>query len=341
MIRFECDYEEGMHPQILEKIIETNFIQTPGYGNDEYCKLAENKIKAMCNNPNTKVHFLVGGTQANKIVIDAILAPYQGVISVDTGHINLHETGAIEATGHKILTVKNVDGKIKPEQIRQICEEHYNNEVREHTVQPGMVYITNSTEIGTIYKKQELEEISKVCKKYNIPLYMDGARLGYGLMSKDNDLMLDDIARYCDVFCIGGTKVGAMFGEAVVIQNEKIQKDFRYIIKQNGGLLAKGRFLGIQFDTLFTDNLYFDISKYAIDLAMKLKEGFINKGYKFKYYSNTNQQFPIIRNSILDKIKDKFSFDYWEKYDDESSVVRLCTSWATKEENIVSLLEEL
>lgn len=341
MIRFECDYEEGMHPKILEKLIETNLEQTPGYGKDDYCISAANRIKAMCNNQDADVHFLVGGTQTNMIVIDSILKPYQGVICADIGHINVHETGAVESTGHKIITVESHNGKIAAEQVEKICEEHYNSELREHTVQPGMVYITNPTEIGTIYKKEELEEISKICKKYNIPLFMDGARLGYGLMSKENDMILDDIARLCDVFYIGGTKIGAMFGEAVVITNKNLQKGFRYMIKRDGGLLAKGRMLGIQFDTLFTDNLYFEISKHAIDMAMKIKEALINKGYQFKYESSTNQQFPIIDNEKLRELEEKYTFDYWEKYNETSSVVRICTSWATKEEYVNQLIEDL
>ena len=341
MIRFECDYEEGMHPLILDKLIQTNLEQTSGYGKDEYCASAANKIKTMCGNQDIDVHFLVGGTQTNMIVIDSILKPYQGVISADIGHINVHETGAVESTGHKILSVESYDGKIKPEQIRKICDEHYNSGISEHTVQPGMVYITNPTEIGTIYTKQELEEISNVCRECNLPLFMDGARLGYGLMSKDNDLMMDDIARCCDVFYIGGTKVGAMFGEAVVISNKNLQKDFRYMMKRAGGLLAKGRFLGIQFDTLFTDDLYFKISEYAINMAIKLKEGLINKGYKFKYDSNTNQQFPIMRNEVLEKLSEKYVFDSWEKYDGENTVVRICTSWATDENAINELLNDI
>lgn len=341
MIRFECDYEEGMHPKILEKIIETNLEQTPGYGNDEYCMSAIRKIKTVCNNQNIDVHFLVGGTQTNKIVIDSILRPYQGVISADIGHINVHETGAIESTGHKILVLKSNNGKITAEQIKRVYNEDFNSELREHMVQPGMVYITNPTEIGTIYKKQELEEISRVCKEYNLPLYMDGARIGYGLMSYENDLLMSDIANYCDVFCIGGTKVGAIFGEAVVISNENLKKDFRYMMKNGGGLLAKGRFLGIQFDTLFTDNLYFEISRYAIDMAMKLKNELIKKGYRFKYDSNTNQQFPIISNEKLQELSQNFTYDYWEKYDENNSVIRICTSWATREENIQKLLEIL
>lgn len=341
MIRFECDYEEGMHPKILDKLIKTNLEQTPGYGKDEYCIAAANKIKTMCNNQEADVHFLVGGTQTNMIVIDSILRPYQGVICADIGHINVHETGAVESTGHKVIAIESNNGKITGKQVRKVYEEHYNCEIREHTVQPGMVYITNPTEIGTIYKKEELEEISKACKECNLQLYMDGARLGYGLMSEDNDMILDDIARCCDVFYIGGTKIGAMFGEAVVITNKNLQKDFRYMIKRDGGLLAKGRMLGIQFDTLFTDNLYFEISKHAIDMAMKIKQAFINKGFEFKYDSNTNQQFPIINNELLKKLEEKYVFDYWEKYDETNSVVRICTSWATKEEYVNELIEDL
>ncbi len=341
MILFECDYTEGACPEILKRLEETNFVQTPGYGEDEYCESAREKIRKLCGNDGLDVHFLVGGTQTNFTVISSILRPHQGVLCAETGHINVHETGAVEATGHKVLTLPSSDGKITAAQVRVYYESHFQDVNHEHVVQPGMVYISHPTENGTLYSRQELQELSEVCKELELPLFLDGARLGYGIMSEESSLELKDIAELTDVFYIGGTKVGALFGEAVVIVNPALKKDFRYLIKQNGGMLAKGRLLGIQFDTLFTDNLYFQIAKYADDLAMKLKQAFIKKGYGLLFDSYTNQQFPIIPNSHLDVLKEKYLYSFWEAVDEEHSAVRFCTSWATKEEAVDELIADI
>ena len=329
MIRFNSDYTEGAHPKILERLIETNLEQTTGYGMDPYCEKARELIKEKCKDENLDVHFFVGGTQTNLTFISSVLRPHQGVVSVDTGHINTHESGAIEATGHKVLAVKGVNGKITAEEVQRVYDEHYNDEVREHTVQPKMVYISNPTEIGTIYSKQELTEISEVCRKNNLILYMDGARLGYGLCAENNDLDLPAIAKLCDAFYIGGTKVGALFGEALLISKEALKEDFRYILKQKGGMLAKGRLLGLQFLTLFEKDLYFEISAHANNMARLIKEACIEKGYPFLTESTTNQQFPILSNKVLEKLKENFEYSFWQKIDEEHSAVRFCTSWAT------------
>ena len=341
MIRFECDYAEGAHPKVLELLSKSNFEQTPGYGEDIYCKTASTIIKKLCQSESAEVHFLVGGTQANTTVIASILRPYQGAVCAETGHINVHETGAIEATGHKVLTLPSKDGKITASQVQAAYKNHWNDVTHEHTVQPGMVYISNPTENGTLYSKEELTEISQVCHNCDLPLYLDGARLGYGLMAEGNDLTLPDIAKLCDVFYIGGTKVGALFGEAVVITKEAIKKDFRYMIKQHGGMLAKGRLLGIQFVALLENNLYFEISSHANKMAYKIKTAFIEKGYSFLYDSITNQHFPIIPNSQLEILGKKYVFSLWEHMDEEHSAVRFCTSWATKDEDVALLLEDI
>lgn len=341
MIRFESDYAEGAHKRILNRLIETNDEQTPGYGMDDHCEKARAYIRKACNVENADVHFLVGGTQANTTIISSILRPHQGAVTAITGHIVGHETGAIEATGHKVLTLPSDDGKIRAEQVKELYDAHWNDVTHEHMVQPGLVYISHPTENGTTYSKSELEQLSKVCRESGLPLVMDGARLGYGLVSKDNDLSLADIARLCDVFYIGGTKVGALFGEAVVIINDELKKDFRYMIKQKGGLLAKGRLLGIQFETLFEDGLYYEISKHAVELAMMIREAFVEKGYSLRYDSKTNQQFPILPNDVLLKLGKKYSFSFWEKVDATQSVVRFCTSWATKKENVEMLIEDI
>jgi len=341
MLRFECDYAEGAHPSILKRLMETNMMQTPGYGTDDFCKSAKEKIKKICKNENCDIHFVSGGTQANLIVISSILKPYQGVISADTGHINTHETGAIEATGHKVLAIKSGDGKLKAAQVQEVYEAHINDPNHEHVPAPGMVYISHPTENGTTYSKEELSALSDVCKKYNLPLFMDGARLGYGLAAADNTLNMNDIAKLCDIFYIGGTKVGALFGEAIVITNPALKKDFRYNIKQRGAMLAKGRMLGIQFDVLFEDGLYFEISKNAVELAMLIKETCQNKGFKFRYESTTNQQFPILPNSLIEELSKKYAFYPWEKYDENNTAVRFCTSWATAKENVQALVEDI
>lgn len=341
MILFECDYTEGACPEILKRLEETNFVQTPGYGEDEYCESAREKIRRLCGNDGLDVHFLVGGTQTNFTVISSILRPHQGVLCAETGHINVHETGAVEATGHKVLTLPSSDGKITAAQVRDYYDSHFKDVNHEHVVQPGMVYISHPTENGTLYSKQELQDLSAACRELGLPLFLDGARLGYGIMSGESSLTLEDITALTDVFYIGGTKVGALFGEAAVIVNPALKKDFRYLIKQNGGMLAKGRLLGIQFDTLFTDNLYFKIAKHADELAMKLKQAFIKKGYGLLFDSFTNQQFPIMPNCHLEVLKEKYLYSFWEAVDEEHSAVRFCTSWATKEEAVDELIADI
>jgi len=341
MIRFECDYAEGAHPLILERLAQTNFEQTKGYGEDEYCENARRIIRRLCDDSSADVHFLVGGTQTNTTVIASILRPHQGVISATTGHINVHETGAVEATGHKVLALPTENSKLTALQIEQVYLEHWNDVNHEHIVQPGMVYISNPTEGGVIYTKQELQAISDVCRRYNLPLFLDGARLGYGLAAENNDLTLPDIAALCDVFYIGGTKVGALFGECLVITNNGIGKDFRYFIKQRGGMLAKGRMLGLQFETLFTNGLYFEIASHAVQMAMRIRNAFRAKGFQFLCESSTNQQFPILTVEQVQTFSQKYAFELWTKIDDRHHAVRFCTSWATREEDVFSLINDV
>lgn len=341
MIHFECDYTEGAHPLILDKLIATNLEQTTGYGQDPYCETARAYIKKACHAPDADVHFLVGGTQTNMTVIASILRPYQGVIAASSGHINVHETGAIEATGHKVLPIPSEDGKITASQIKSLYDAHYNDGSREHTIQPGIVYISQPTENGTLYTRQELTDIYILCKACGLPLFLDGARLGYGLMAPSNDLSLEDIARLTDVFYIGGTKVGALFGEAVVIVNNNLKKDFRYHIKQRGGMLAKGRLLGIQFETLFENDLYYTISKHAITEALRIKEAFMQKGFRFLYDSDTNQQFPILSRKAFDTLSKNYCFNFWEELSKDEIAVRFCTSWATKTDDVTNLLLDI
>lgn len=341
MIRFNCDYSEGAHPAILEKLAQTNLEQTAGYGLDPYCEKARKLIQDLCKAPQAQVHFLVGGTQTNMMLIAAALRPYQGALSPDSGHINVHESGAIEATGHKVLALPSKDGKITAQQVQEEYTKHYKDPDREHMVQPKLVYISNPTEIGTIYSKAELTALSKVCRENNLYLYVDGARLGYGLTAKSNDLSLADMAELCDAFYIGGTKVGALFGEALVITNPALQEDFRYVIKQHGGMFAKGRLLGIQFLALLEDGTYFNIARHANELAEQIKQACIEKGYSFLTQSDTNQQFPILPNSVLEKLGSKYTYSVWQPMDETHSAVRFCTSWATKEEDVASLIKDL
>ena len=341
MIRFECDYAEGMHPAILDALIKTNEEQTPGYGVDTHCEHARELIKKACHREDVDVHFLVGGTQTNATIIAAGLRPYQGVLSAVTGHINVHETGAIESYGHKVLPLPSEDGKITAAQISEAWETHIHDGSFEHMVQPGMVYISQPTENGTLYSRKELQEISDVCRRAGLYLFVDGARCGYGLMAEGNDVMLPDLATLADVFYIGGTKVGAMFGEAVVITNPALKKDFRYFIKQHGAMLAKGRLLGIQFLTLFEEKRYFEISAHASRLAEKIHDELKDMGVKFYVDSPSNQQFVILPDAVLEKLKDDFAFEYQARVDDTHSAVRICTCWATKEENVEALLAAL
>lgn len=341
MIRFNCDYNEGAHPRILDMLVKTNMEQTPGYGEDAYCAEAAKKIRELCKKEDAAVHFLVGGTQTNLTVIASILRPHQAVLCVKEGHVNVHETGAIEACGHKVMAIPGKDGKITGEQIREQYKLHWEDDSHEHMTQPKLVYISNPTELGTLYTKAELEAIRKACDDCNLYLFLDGARLGYGLMAEENDVTMEVLAENCDVFYIGGTKVGALFGEAVVISNKALQEDFRYIIKQKGGMLAKGRLLGIQFLELFKDGLYFEISAHAIRMAKILKNGLKELGYPFFVESGTNQQFIIVEDKKLEQIQKKYAYCYQERYDETRSVIRLCTSWATKEEDVYQLLEDM
>ena len=340
MISFESDYTTGAHPNILKRLTETNYEFLSGYGTDHYCESAKEKIRAACDSNDVDVHFLVGGTQTNALIISAMLNDYEGVIAADTGHVSVHEAGAIEYTGHKVLTVPHHDGKIMAADLKEYLENFYNDGNYEHMVFPGMVYISFPTENGTVYNKNELEELSGICRKYNVPLYIDGARLGYGLMCDENDMTLADIAKLCDVFYIGGTKVGALCGEAVVFTKNNTPKHFTTVIKQHGALLAKGRLLGIQFDTLFTDDLYMELSRHAIKMAEELKEVLKEKGYFFAWETPTNQQFVILENNKMKELREKVAFSFWEKYDESHTVVRFATSWSTTEKDI-ELLKEI
>nr|MDE6951162.1 aminotransferase class I/II-fold pyridoxal phosphate-dependent enzyme [Lachnospiraceae bacterium] len=315
MLSFTCDYIQGAHPKILERLVETNMEQLPGYGLDHYCDSAKEKIKNACKCPDAEVWFLTGGTQTNATVIDSVLEKYEGVISARTGHINAHESGAVEYTGHKVLPLPEHEGKIRTEELEALLKAFWEDGSREHMVFPGMVYLSHPTEYGTLYTKAELESISAVCRDYKIPLFLDGARLGYGLMSLDTDVTLPMIAELCDIFYIGGTKVGALCGEAVVFTRKNAPRYFLTLIKQHGALLAKGRLTGIQFDTLFTDDLYFKISRHAIEMAELMKKGFVEKVYYFFLNSPTNQQFNILENQKLRELQKQLAFEVWEKFD--------------------------
>lgn len=341
MIRFNCDYSEGAHPGILEKLTLTNLEQLPGYGQDIYCRQAADLIKSLCNTPEADVHFLAGGTQTNLTVIAACLRPYQGVISADSGHINVHETGAIEATGHRVITAAEKDGKITAEQISRCCKEHWQDDNPEFAPQPKLVYISFPTEYGTLYSKEELSAIRCACDENNLYLFMDGARLGYGLEAPGNDLTLADIAACCDVFYIGGTKVGALLGEAVVIVNPKLQKDFCYFMKQKGAMLAKGRILGLQFLALFENGLYFKLAKHADDMAQIIRRACADAGYTFLYDSPTNQQFPVMPNDIVKRLEEDYAFAHIKRLDRSRTAIRICTSWATREEDVRQLAADI
>ena len=341
MIYFNNDYAEGCHPAVLRRLCDTNLEQTPGYGTDHYCVCAAQKIRALCENESLAVHFLVGGTQTNLTVIDAALRPHQGVLCAESGHIHVHETGAVEATGHKVLTLPSGDGKITADQIREAVLSHRNDEAYEHMVQPKVVYISNPTELGTLYSLVELEAISSVCRELGLYLFLDGARLGYGLTARGNDVTMPDLARLCDVFYIGGTKVGALFGEAVVISNPALAEDFRYLIKQHGGMLAKGRLLGVQFDALFTDGLYFKIAAHANEMAEQIRMTLSELGYSMLIPGSTNQIFPILPDALLEKLSAEFSFTEQQRIDATHRAVRFCTSWATTQEQVQALCDAL
>ncbi|MFV0363385.1 MAG: threonine aldolase family protein [Suipraeoptans sp.] len=341
MIMFNSDYMEGCAPSILEKIKEINMEQNVGYEEDDYCKKAADSIKAACGKDDLDVHFLVGGTQTNFTVIASALRPYQGVFASDQGHINVHETGAIEATGHKVITLPNKNGKISAEQINEYMENYLADASKEHVVMPGMVYISSPTELGTIYSRSEILNLRHVCDKYNLYLYLDGARLSYGLASRENDVDMKFLADILDIFYIGGTKVGALFGEAVVINNPELKTNFRYMMKQKGGLLAKGFLLGVEFMELFKDDLYFKLGEHAITMANELEMGIEKLGFKFLEKPVTNQLFVIMPNDILNKLKDNYGYEVWGRIDDKNTAIRLCTSWATKKENIDRFLLDL
>lgn len=337
MLSFESDYTIGAHEKILSRMQEMNMVQQKGYGADAVCESAKEKIRKACACEEAQIHFLVGGTQANAIVTASMLARYEGVVAARTGHVSVHEAGAIEYAGHKVLEIPGHDGKVDAGELSDYLKTFWEDGNHEHMVFPGMVYISYPTEYGTLYSLKELKAIAEVCRAYDIPLYLDGARLGYGLMSREADVTLQDIARYCDVFYIGGTKVGALFGEAVVFTKKNMPKHFLTMVKQQGGLLAKGWLLGLQFDTLFTDGLYEKISKNAIDTAELLKEGFRKKGYEFFIDSPTNQQFILMDNETMERLKGKVAYSFWEKYDEERTVVRFATSWATRKEDVEEL----
>lgn len=339
MLYFENDYSEGACKEVIQALIDSNEEKLSGYGSDKYSILAKEKIKKACD-IDGDVYFISGGTQTNQIIIDTLLANYQGVIALDTGHVSTHEAGAIEYTGHKVLTIKHHNGKLDSNDLKEYLETFYDDGNHEHMVYPGMVYISHPSEYGTLYTKTELSNIYKVCKQYKIPLYIDGARLGYGLAVNNTDLNLKTIARLCDVFYIGGTKVGALCGEAVVF-TKQTPSHFITQVKQHGALLAKGRLLGVQFNTLFTDDLYLKISKQAIDMSELLKQGLKDKGYRFYLESPTNQQFIIISNKEYETLSKKVKMSFWQKYDENHTVVRFACSWATSKEDIENLMSIL
>lgn len=341
MIRFENDYAEGAHPTVLQALIDTNTAQTPGYGVDRYCEAARATVRRLCEREDIDVHFLVGGTQTNTIAICAALRPHQGVLCATTGHIAVHESGAIEATGHKVLTLPSGDdGKITAAQVRDYVLAHRADATFEHMVQPAMVYISQSTENGTIYTLDELDALWQSCQELGILLYVDGARLGYALMS-EGAMTLPELAARCDMFYIGGTKMGALFGEALVISNPAVKKDFRYILKQHGAMLAKGRLLGVQFEALLRDGLYFEIGAKANAQAARLRATLDALGVPMRYDSPTNQQFPILPDTVLAALSEKYAYSYWERVDETHSAVRFCTSWATEDASVDALISDL
>ena len=337
MIYFNSDYLEGAHPEVLRRLAETNMVQTVGYGCDEYCAAARERIREVCRAPEADVHFLVGGTQTNTTVIAAALRPYQGVLSAASGHINCHEAGAIESTGHKVIALPAESGKITAAQVADYVNWHRNDESVEHIVYPGMVYISYPTEGGTLYSKAELQAMYDTCRAQGLYLFIDGARLGYGLTSDACDVTLPELARLCDVFYIGGTKIGALFGEAVVIMNDALKRDFRPLQKQRGAMMAKGRLLGVQFESLFTDDLYFRIARHANEMAVKIRDIFVNAGYPLLFDSPTNQQYPILPDDELAVLGRDFGYEYWERVDETHSGVRFAASWATTQEQLDAL----
>lgn len=341
MLSFNSDYLEGAHPKILERLVKTNMLKTPGYGTDDFCESAREKIRLACEAPEAEVFFLSGGTQTNAAVIEYLLKPYQGVITAQTGHIVWHEAGAIEWGGHKLFCVPEKNGKLSAESVEKTAKTYYDDDFNAHMVMPGMVYISQPTESGTLYSLQELENIAAVCRKYNMHLYIDGARLAYALACPSNDVTLPDIARMCDAFYIGGTKCGALFGEAVVFPKAGLIPHFFTLVKQHGALLAKGRVLGIQFDTLFTDGLYFAVGRSAVTFADIIRNKLQEKGLQLCYDSPTNQIFVRLSDEMRRKLEEQVNITFWEKPDDTHTVVRLATSWATTQEDVEKLLAVL
>lgn len=335
--RFTSDYTEGAHPKILEALQQTNLQQEEGYSNDIFCDEARSSIQKKINNPHAAVHFVTGGTQANIVALAAMLKPYESVIAADSGHISVHEAGGIEATGHKISIIQSTDGKITPKHIISVLKEH----IDEHMVKPKVVFISQATELGTVYTKKELQLLSKVCKENNLYLYLDGARLGVGLTAKNSDISLPELSQLVDMLYIGATKNGGLLGEAIVIINKDLQENFRYHMKQRGALLAKGRILGIQFLELFQDDLYFSLAKHANEMASRLVAGITNEGYEMLSESTTNQIFPIFPNELIEKLQSFYGFYSWTKIDEKNTTVRLVTSWATKKEAVEAFLTDL
>lgn len=336
MVRFDCDYMAGAHPEVLDAIIRNNRVQTSGYGSDAFCDRAKALIREACGAPDAAVHFMVGGTQTNSTVIDGLLRRTEGVIAAETAHINVHEAGAIELSGHKVITLPSHDGKIDAAELRTYLHDFFADDTWTHMVVPGAVYISFPTELGTIYSLEELTSISAVCHEYRIPLYVDGARLGFGLAAS-KDLTLKDIARLADVFYIGGTKMGALFGEAVVCTAPELLPRFFTLMKAHGSVLAKGRLLGMQYEAFFTDDLYMRIGRHGVDLAMKLRDAFLSHGYRTFIDSPTNQQFFILPNELIDRLMEHASFEYWGPRGETESKVRFVTSWETTEEDVQTL----
>lgn len=337
MYSFMNDYSEGAHPAVLDLLIKSNLEQNAGYGEDVHTAKARESIKKLLHKENADIHFIPGGTQTNLLVISSFLRPHQCVIAADTGHINVHETGAIEATGHKVIAMSCTDGKLTPDRIRAALDHHTD----EHMVQPKMVYISDTTEVGTIYTKAELSAIHRICKANSLILFIDGARMASALTCKENDLELKDIAELADVFYIGGTKNGALLGEALVICREELQEDFRYLIKQRGALMAKGFVTGIQFEALFRDNLYFELGAHANEMADKIAGVLKQCGYSFLAPACTNQLFPIFPNEEIEKLEKKFVFSIQKKIDENHSAVRFVTSWATTPKSVEALCDSI
>ncbi len=341
MLRFNCDYLEGAHPKIMERLVATNYEQTVGYGMDHYTMDAKEKIKAACECDDATVYFLVGGTQVNATMLDSMLRSYEGVMAADNGHISVHEAGAIEFTGHKVITIPGVEGKVTAENARAYLTSFY-KDIWSHMVRPGAIYISHPSEYGTLYTEAELKELRAICDEYDMKLFMDGARLGFALASENTDVTLPIIAKYCDAFCIGGTKIGSLFGEAAVFTRKGEGTHFFTEIKQHGALLAKGRLLGLQFDTLFTDNLYMEISDRADKQAMRIRRAFEAKGYRAFTDSYTNQQFFVIDKAKLAELSEHVVVDDWGDIDaEENHLIRITTSWATSDESVDYLISLL